>query len=150
MGVTSNNVTNNQAFLNTDVTKIFILNNRYQSADFDRVNATYDDITIPAGTVMGKISATGKVVPLTSGASDGSQYPIGILAEDITKVAGVNDTIEVTFCVSGDVNINMIDLQGSDTLNTVISGRSIHDRIGGDTVGVNLVPSTEMTSFDNS
>lgn len=141
--------TNNQAFVNTDTTKIFVFNNRYTDVAYEGENSTYDDVTIPAGTLMGKISASQLAVPLASGASDGSQYPVGILAEDITIAAG--DTVEkdISICVAGDVEESKIVLDGSDTLDTVISGRSIRDRIGADTVGIKLVAAVQMTSFDN-
>ena len=38
---------------------------------------------ILAGTVLGKLTATGKFIPLVTGASDGSQTPAGILFEDV-------------------------------------------------------------------
>lgn len=150
MSQTTANITNNQAQVNTDTAKIFVWNNRFTEAAINYENSTYDDITWPAGTVMGRIASTNKVVPLTSAASDGSQFPVGILAQDVTIEAGDTLAQNVTICVEGDVNENLIDLQGSDTLATVISARTIRDRIGADTVGIKLVATTEMTSFDNS
>lgn len=35
-----------------------------------------------AGTVLGKVTAAGKLVPLAPGASDGSESAVGILVED--------------------------------------------------------------------
>ena len=96
---------------------------------------------------MGRISASGLIIPLTSGASDGSQFPLGVLLEDTTIEGG--DTQELTIAVAGDVVESKIKLQGSDTLNTVISGRRIRDRIGADTVGIKLVGADQMTGLDN-
>jgi hypothetical protein len=43
---------------------------------------------IPTGTVLGKITASGKLVPSVSGAADGSETPVGILFEDVDVSAG--------------------------------------------------------------
>ena len=149
MSQTIVNNTGNFAQVNTDNTKIFIGDNRYQEFPYAKVNSTYDDIVVPAGTVMGRIGSTLKVIPLTSAASDGSENPVGILAEDITVLAGESYTKDVTLCVYGDVNTNKVILQGDDTLSTLISSRPIHDLIGASTVGIKLVSSTENTNFDN-
>lgn len=138
--------TGQQAIINTDLSKIFVGNNRTETANF--TNDTYDDITLQAGTLMGRIAATNEITPLTSGASDGSQFPVGVLNQ--TRVVEAGDTVNVAICVSGDVVESKVILQGSDTMNTVISGRTIKDRIGADTVGIKLVGSNELTDFDNS
>lgn len=143
------NNTNNQAQVDTDVSKIFVNNNRYENATYEKTNSTYDDIVLPVGTLMGRIATSQKVIPLASGASDGSQYPVGVLAEEVTVPAGESVSKSVSICVAGDVVQGKITLDGSDTLATVISARSIFDRIQADTVGIKLVGGTEMTDFDN-
>lgn len=144
---TNNVVLNNgqQAIINTNTAKIFVWNNRYISASY--TNSTYDEVTIPAGTLIGRVHATGEVIPLASGASDGSQFPLGVLASDYTVDAG--DTVSVSLCVEGDVVEAYVVLDGSDTMDTVISARTIRDRIGADTVGIKLVGETELTGYDN-
>lgn len=144
MSVT-NTVSGGMLISNRDASKMFLFNNDYISGNVN--NSDYDDLTLPAGTLMGRISATGLLTPLASGASDGSQFPVGILATDYTIGAG--DTIEVRICVSGEVDENMIELQGSDTLNTVISSRRLRDRIGSDTVGIILRSVEELSGYDN-
>lgn len=138
--------TGQQAIINTDLTKIFVWNNRYDSARF--TNDTDDDVNLVAGTLLGKISATQDVVPLVASATDGSQFPVGILAEDAVILA--NTSAQLSYCVAGDVVEGKVILATGNTMSTVISGRSIHDRIGGDTVGVKLVGGIENTDFDNS
>ena len=135
----------NPLITNFDTSKTFVWNVRTATANY--TNSTYDDVTLQQGTLMGRISASGLIVPLTSGASDGSQFPLGVLLEDTTIEAG--DTQELTIAVAGDVVESKILLQGSDTLNTVISGRRIRDRIGADTVGIKLVGADQMTGLDN-
>jgi len=135
----------NPLITNFDTSKTFVWNVRTATANY--TNSTYDDVTLQQGTLMGRISSSGLSVPLTSGASDGSQFPLGVLLEDTTIEAG--DTQELTIAVAGDVVESKILLQGSDTLNTVISGRRIRDRIGADTVGIKLVGADQMTGLDN-
>jgi hypothetical protein len=136
----------NQLFANQDTSKIFVWDNR--TATFNFNNATYADIDLTAGMIMGRISATGLIQQLDASASDGSQFPIGILFESQTVEAG--DTVQLTVCVSGDVVENKVVLKSGTTMNSVISGRRLFDRIGSDTVGVKLVQdSEELTTFDN-
>lgn len=137
--------TGNQAIIKTDTAKIFLWNNRYESADY--TNGGGAPVVLPKGTVMGRINATGKVAPLTSAAVDGSQFPCGILNEDWTVAAGA--TQNVSFCVAGDVAEEKVILQGADTLATVVTGRTLRDRIASDTVGIKLVAGTELTGYDN-
>lgn len=138
--------TQSQLYVNTDLSKIFIWDNRYDT--FQYTNGGGDPITLDAGTLMGKISANGKVTPLTSAANDGSQFPIGILARTVTVAAGA--TVNVPLCVAGDVAQEKVIFQGNDGFATVVSGRQLRDRIGSDTVGIKLVISTELTAYDNS
>jgi len=150
--VSTNSVTLNtgqQAIIQQDLAKIFVWSNRFQKFPYEYENNTYDDVTVPAGTLMGRISATQKVVPLESAASDGSQYPVGILGADVVILAGDTFDGDITLCVEGDVVESQVLLDGSDTMATVISDRSIYDRIGADTVGIKLVDSIEMTAEDN-
>lgn len=136
-----------QAILDTDVSKIFVFDNRFETGS--RTNSGYDDENLVAGTVMGRVSATGKLVPMQSDASDGSEIPVGILNKDWVIAAGATQAISI--CVSGDVvEGKLIFTKVGDDLDTVVDGRNYRDRIGGDTVGVKLVPSTENTGFDNA
>jgi hypothetical protein len=136
----------NQLFANQDTSKIFVWDNR--TATFNYNNATYSDVELTAGMIMGRISATGFITELDATASDGSQFPIGILFE--SQTAEASSTTQLTLCVSGDVVENKLVLKSGTTLNSVISGRRLFDRIGSDTVGVKLVQgSDELTTFDN-
>lgn len=141
------NTGSNQLFVNNDTRKIFIGGNRTQ-IEVNINNDVYDPVTIPAGTVMGRVTASKKCIPLASGASDGSQIPVGILLNTVTIDAG--DEISASLVVEGDVWEGGVVLQGSDTLDTIISGRTIRDRIQADTVGIKLVPATDNMEFDNA
>jgi hypothetical protein len=137
--------TGQQAIINTERSKIFIWNNRYDSADY--TNGGGSPVTLAAGTLLGRISATGKVIPLASAAADGSQFPLGILADDYTVAAGA--TVKVYYGMAGDVAEEKVILAGSDTLETVVSGQRMRDRITSYT-GIKLVKSTDLTNYDNS
>lgn len=132
-----------QMTITTDLSKIFLWNNRYDQADYTAAA----DITLPAGTLLGRIQATGKVVPLASAAIDGSQFPVGILAQDTFVANGA--TVSLTYCVAGDVAAGKVIYGGTDTGETVVSARSLKDRIASDTVGIKLVNSTSNSDFDN-
>ena len=132
-----------QMTITTDLSKIFLWNNRYEQADY----TASADITLPAGTLLGRIGSSGKVVPLTSAATNGSQYPVGILAQDTFVASGVTATL--TFCVAGDVASDKVIYDGTDTEETVVELKRLKDRIGSDTVGIKLVASTSNSDYDN-
>lgn len=144
--VTEINKTNNQAHFDYDVSKIFVNNNRYEGGAL--LNASGGVKSFLPGTLLGKIAATNKLVPCASGATDGSQYPVGVLLSEVTDLADATEKA-VNMCVSGDVVKEKLILDGSDTLETVIELKTLEDRVGSDTVGVILVDSEELTGFDN-
>lgn len=147
--------TGQQLTTDYDLSKIFIGNNRYQSRNL--VNSEYNPMFIAAGTVMGAIKGTGSgntppaVFPSVASATDGSQFPIGILAQDYNIADGT--TAVVSLCVEGDVTKDKVQFWNAptDTYATVPSGgnKAYYDEIGSSTVGIKLVDDTEMTDFDN-
>lgn len=142
----------NQLFINTDLTQIFVWNNRYENVEFTFEN-TDDDITLPAGLVVGRVLATGKVIPWVSDAADGSQYPIGVLnsAVDIAYGETFDDTVSI--CVAGDVAEDKVTVADSgDTLDSEIGStqRTCRDWLSSVTSAIRLVSSTQHTMYDNS
>lgn len=137
--------TGNQLYVNYSYDKIFIGKNTFENAEF---TATGGDATIEMGTLMGRISATGKVIPLAVGATDGSQYPVGIAAAKY--VVAEDDTVTISICVSGEVESSLITFNASEDLDSVVSGRQLRDRIASDTLGIKLRTSTELSVADNS
>lgn len=135
-----------QSITNTDLSKIFVFNNRYETMSFTN-DDVYDDVQLQAGMVMGRIASTNKVVQLVKGASDGSQYPIGVLLNDLLVQEG--DTVNVSVCVSGDVAEEKLIFLSGTALTDVVESKTIRDRIGSDTVGIKLVAATELTGYDN-
>jgi hypothetical protein len=135
--------TNNQSTTNFDTSIIFLWANKFIKANF--INSTYDDIELVGGTVMGRIAATEEVVPLDPDATDGSQYPVGILAETITIEEG--ETVELNLCNAGSVAEEKIVLEDDVTLSSVTEDMTLRDRLA--VLGVKLVTGTEMTDNDN-
>ena len=141
------NQTPNQIQVNTDTSKIFVWQPRSEVGDY--TNNSGGDLDLKAGTLMGRISATNLLIPLVGAAVDGSQYPVGVLMHDITVLD--TESAKLTICVSGDVVEEQLIIDAGDDLDTtVIGGRTLRDRIGGDTVGIKLVSTDELTDFDNS
>lgn len=132
-----------QLKVNTDLSRIFLWENRYNTGNFN--NATYDPLEMSAGQLLGRIASTQGLKICSSAATDGSQYPVGILNSDITIEQG--DEVPVAFCNYGDVAEDKIIFHNSDTLDTVVSGQSLRDRIH--LMGVRLVSSDEQTGYDN-
>jgi hypothetical protein len=52
------------------------------------LNAGGAAVTFEIGTVLGKVTASGKLVPLAPGASDGSQTVAALLGDRVTVAAG--------------------------------------------------------------
>lgn len=137
----------NQLFVNTDVAKIFLGNNQTESDTYVN-NSSYNPIALKAGTVMGRIGSTDIMVPTTSTASDGSQIVEGILMHDLDLASGA--TAKALICVSGRVAAEkLIFVKPGDNLDTVVSNRRYKDKIQGETVGIKLIYSTNMTHYDN-
>lgn len=114
-----------------DNAKRFIFNNQYITATY--TNGTGSSVTLSAGRIMGLIFSTNKVTPrLTSGVTNGSQVPYGILADTYTVANGA--TVTVTLCISGQVDASLIsdvadpaDLTATVTMtdsatNTLVTG----------------------------
>lgn len=137
--------TGQQAIINTDTSNIFLWNRRSEKGQVNNSDL-YDPLVIPAGTVMGRIASSGYLTPFTSGASDGSQFPIGVLCSDYTIEEG--DTQYVYICDDGDVAAEKLIFQDTDTLDTVVDDQRVRDRLKA--AGVKVIVSTEMTGYDNS
>lgn len=142
----------NQLFVNNDVSKIF-LGNQQTEVDNYVNNSTYNPIVLFAGTVMGRVAGSDIICPWFSTAVDGSQVVQGILMMDITLAAGA--LVKVPLCVAGRVAAEKIiaaelsTQSVATTLQIIQNGRRLKDKIQGETVGVKLIYSAELTQFDN-
>ena len=92
-----------------------------------------EDVTIISGqdlargAVLGRITASGKYTLSLSAAGDGSQTPVGILANDVDATGG--DVAGVPMYREGDFNERALILGTGHTLDTVrnaFRGTAIH------------------------
>lgn len=131
-----------QAIVNTNRNKILLSDNKTQSETYTSGGS---QVTLLAGTVMGRITGTNLVIPTVAAAVDGSQIPIGILADDY--VIPATTTVQLLLCVYGEVARSEVRLQGADTLETVVATRRLKDHLL--TTGIKLTNTTDLTNFDN-
>lgn len=132
--------TGSQLITNFTTEKIFIGGNQFETGNF------VSDSDCSPGLVVGRIGVSGNLVPLVSTAEDGSQYPVGILAQSVQA----EDERQVTICVGGDVDESLVSfIDSEDNLDTVVDSRRLRDRIKGDTLGILLVSMDELSNFDN-
>ena len=138
--------TENTLWTDTDLSKIFLWNNRYDKATY--TNSTGSEVTLAPGTVMGKVGATNKLLPLVAAATDGSQFPVGVLAKGATVANGAS--VDLEYCIGGDVAAEKLIFNAAEGLTTDVDDRTIGDRLKSDTLGINPVTGTELTKADNS
>ena len=74
---------------------------------------------LPRGAVLGKITASSKYKLSLSGASDGSQTPDLILAEDVDATAGDKPGLAYS---RGDFNANALTLGSAHTVASITEG----------------------------
>lgn len=146
MAQTSIKLTSNQLHVTTDVSKIFVFDNRYVHLNFLYTNSTYDDVTVSAGTVLGQVKASAKTALYESGNADGTEIPFGVLGRDVIIAAGETFDAEVPICVRGDIPETKLAFQGSDDLTTLVGDRTVKSVL---LDKVMLVESDELTEFDN-
>lgn len=139
--------TDNQLHVNYQEKNLLRGNNEFSYGD---VTASGSDVTITQGEVMGRISATGKLVPLLHSATDGSQYPAGLayvgINETKTIADGETKTIELVY--QGKINASLINFGTASTLDDVVGGRTVRDWLRD--IGLVLDESQELTNFANS
>jgi hypothetical protein len=55
---------------------------------FDEAVVTSTGALIPSGTILGKVTASGKLKPYSNGASDGSEVAVAVLMNEVSGPAG--------------------------------------------------------------
>ena len=112
------------------------------------VTAVGSDVTLTAGLVMGRISATGLLKAIDKDSTDGSQMPVGICIVDQVVSEGTSATI--TLVNKGKINESLITI--SDGELTTAIGPSNNQRILRDwlnDLGLILETLDELTGYDN-
>jgi len=85
----------------------------------ERVVAIASGGALAKGAVLGRVAASGKFVLSATGASDGSQVPDAILAEDVD--AGTDERQAVVY-VSGEFNEKALTLGKGHTARSIRDG----------------------------
>jgi hypothetical protein len=144
-GITNVTQTRNQLHSLYNTAKFLLGFNSFISAE---MTAAAGDGVLTEGLVMGRISATQKIVPLDKDATDGSQYPVGIVIEPQTIANGV--TASVVLVNKGRVAESLITFK--DGAMTTPIGVANHQKILRDhlgDMGFELMGGEELTGYDN-
>ena len=141
--ITSSTYSGGMLITNYDNSKMFLGDNNHQDEQVN--NSDYADLVMPTGTLMGRISGTGLLVPLESGAADGSQLPVGVMSGGFTVVFGATDDVRV--CIGGEIDQAGIVFQGADTLETVVGDRQLRDWL--QLAGFILRVQEDLSELDN-
>lgn len=98
----------------------------------DKTVTVAGNTPLVTGTVLGELTATGKLVPFVHTASDGSQIPEYVLAQDlVNSTANPVDKTFVRVCEAGQVNASKLQyamaslnsLSVTNQLATVVSNK---------------------------
>jgi len=148
MSITVSNANNNQSFADYDRTKFLLGDNDFSRADYIDSGA---GSTLAAYLVVSRISATGKLVPWVIAASDGSEFPVGLVwlggAASIAVAASATKSIE--YVNKGKVNKDLIAFPNAETLASVVKGMGrLDDWL--ESLGLVLESGIELTAVDNS
>ena len=100
--------------------------NGYRSRD-DVTVTVPATTTYAAGTILGKITATGKFVRHAAGATNGSEDEAGVLYETITNTTGSGvDSTAVNFARDAEVNGHELTYEiGADAPQIVLSDAAL-------------------------
>jgi hypothetical protein len=137
--------TQNQSITNYDYSKLFRTN--FKAVEMTYTNSSGGDVDLVPGMLFGRVSADLKGAILKSASTDGSETPYGVNLTMATVLDTASKTIQVA--VTGMVDAALLVLDGSDTLDTLIDGRTIGDRIPADTEGITLENFKDLVNLDN-
>lgn len=136
-------------YVNYDLSKLFLWDNRYSNGLMN--NSTYVDAAYNPGQLLGRVTSTGYLVPFDATANDGSQFIVGILNEGHIVPGGA--TIEVAYCIGGDVAAEQLLFIGVQTLETTTTNRTpnvrVKDAIQRDAAALRVIYSQDLSFPDN-
>lgn len=147
MGLTIRDDSRNQAFFDRQLSNLLILNNAFLKGDYANISGALE--TVAVGQIMGRVAATQKLVVCKSAATDGSQYPAAVAVQALEDIAIAGTVDNIAPCNYGKINVNALVFDGSDTLATLVDGKSMRDHLIANTRGLELVDVLENTDFDN-
>lgn len=144
MGVTTTqrNATRNQSTADFELQNLFLSGNRYQATTFK--NTTASAIDAKDGILVLR-DAAGIVRPAIAGATLADV--IGILKfEDVQSVAA-GASVTAYYCISGDIDVNLLVLPDTVTIDTVVGTKLLRDVLTG--LGFVLFNVTDGSKFNN-
>ena len=126
---------------------------KFRTEDLTYTNPSGSDpVTLTQYRLMGQVLATGKVLPQDCDATDGSEMPYGVLAEEYTVAA--SGTITVSVIVEGQIIESAIGLASGETLastvRTVSTGGGVLRGLIRRNTHITLVETTELSAYDNT
>lgn len=141
--VTTTTQTRNALVNDFDTSKFLLGDNNTIDAD---LTASAGNGVLLQGMVMGRISATRKLLPLDKDAVDGSQFPVGICIVNQTIADAATGT--VTLVNKGRIAESKINFFDVETLDTVVGDKTLRDWLND--LGLILKGGQELTAHDNS
>lgn len=137
---------NRQQITDYDLSKFLKGNNEFVTHN---LTASGADVTIKQAMVMGRVSASGLLVPLLHTATDGSQYPAGLayVGMDQEIVVADGDTKAVELVNKGKVDKAFINFGTASTLDSVVGGQRIDSLL--ENLGLTLLDINDVSAFDN-
>jgi hypothetical protein len=139
---TQRNATNNQSTVDFQRDNIFMFQNRFQEAVL--VNKGAPAVEMATGMLVVRDTDTAGQVELAA---------IGTLANviGITFMNPVtlaqNETSEINYAISGDIDVSLLELPDSVTLDTTVGAKALRDILTD--LGFVLQNVTETSKFDN-
>lgn len=102
--------------MNMTVTNVDLGNVILQDAKFRDETLSFAAAgTVKEGTILGRVTASGKLVPFATGAADGSEVPKAILTYDVTAAAAGDVAIRAGLAGGFRKERLVIDADGDDS-----------------------------------
>lgn len=136
-----------QTITSIDNSELALGSNEFITAEY--TNGTGSEITIPEGTVFGRITTGKKAAILSYDATDGSKNPLGVLYNGIagSKVVAIGATVEITLITKGDIDGSKLAFASDTTVDSVVDGVILSDRLN--QIGLNIQSINQLTKLDN-
>lgn len=147
--VTIKTQTVNQLHVDYDLAKLLLGQNEHKFVDGD-VTASGADVEILQGLAIARVGATNKLKPFDSTVVDGSEYLVGIALQTETVADGTTKNIRIV--TGGGINENLINFAGAETLATLAGVTGAKQTIADimSNLGIQVIPVTDLTEFDNA
>lgn len=133
---------------NFDYSKIFIWDNRYETATFK--NNSGGAAAFEPGTLLARDSSDNTIVPLLAATTaNGANIPIGVLHQPVASLANAATLTNISFCTGGDVARDKFIFQAANAFTTVPTGetRTIEDLLLSQ--NIRAIETEELSGFDN-